>query len=205
MGGNENQRTIQAYDHAPDQYAQRTPAMVEGFVKEWIDQALSLLSPGATILELGTGTGRDASYLESWGFAVDRTEASIGLLERLRAQEIPARPLNVVTDEVGGSYDMVFANAVFHHFPLSVVGAVLRKVRQALKDEGIFAFSTKEGQGEQWETDKLGRPRFFHYWTAEALTERLTSTGFSVLQLRSALRGASGELWINVIARRNNG
>ncbi|MGH7881494.1 MAG: class I SAM-dependent methyltransferase [Candidatus Dormibacteraceae bacterium] len=199
-----NRKTLEAYDAAPQLYLERTPPVVQGFTKDWIDAALALLLPGAVILEMGTGTGRDARYIEEAGFNVVRTEASEGLRSLLQSQGVEVRKLNVLTDELTERFDMVHSNAVLHHFSVDELQLVLRKVHGWLRPGGMFSCRIKEGKGDVWETDKLERPRYFYYWASSAFEQELVDAGFTTLELASGIADSKGTCWITAIARTNS-
>jgi len=50
-----------------------------------IDPLDERLRPGASILEIGSGTGRDALELERRGYRVRRTDAALSFVEMMRA------------------------------------------------------------------------------------------------------------------------
>jgi len=112
----DNKTTLDSYERGADQYVAAMNPVVTGSLKEWIDAGLALLPAGAHILELGTGHGRDATYMEDKGFVVDRTDAARSFIEYLKTQGKTARLLNALTDDFGGPCDMVYASAVLLHF-----------------------------------------------------------------------------------------
>src|SRR5690348_18508311 len=78
-----NQITLGSYELGVEPYVANTAAEVSGLFKEWIDKTLSLVTKKASILEIGSGFGRDARYIESKGYSVERTDATKGFIELL--------------------------------------------------------------------------------------------------------------------------
>lgn len=76
---------------------------------------ISKLVDGGTILELGSGPGRDAEYLESLGVSVARTDGALAFVEMMRAEGFTAEVLDMRTGQFNGTYDAVVANAVLLH------------------------------------------------------------------------------------------
>jgi ubiquinone/menaquinone biosynthesis C-methylase UbiE len=81
---------------------------------------MSLVPPGACVLELAAGTGADAAFLAERGYRVHATDlaegmvaetrrkiAARGLGDRMTAQRVSFTELERVT---GGPYDLVFSN-----------------------------------------------------------------------------------------------
>ena len=130
------------------------------------------------MLELGSGTGRDALLLEARGLVVERTDATRAFVDMLRRGGHDARVVNALTDDLGGPYAGVLANAVFLHFDDRELRLVLRRVRASLAADGVVAFTVKEGDGAGWSTDKLGAPRHFTYWQPDPLCRLLEDEGW---------------------------
>jgi SAM-dependent methyltransferase len=194
--------TIDTYNTHVQRYVDKTPGVVSGNVRTWVDASLGYLAADAEILEIGSASGRDADYIESKGYKVRRSDAAIGFVELLRNQgHSDTRLLNVLTDELGGPYDMVFADAVLLHFTVEEATIVLQKVRSSLKPAGIFSFRLKRGDGSEWSNEGLGAPRFFQYWQPDTLESLLRANEFDVLSLEDRPSTFNTYSWLQVIAR----
>lgn len=199
-----NSKTVQSYDAHIQEYIDGTPQVVQGFVKNWIDTVVAGLPNDARILEFGSAFGRDADYIESKGYIVERTDVTPGFVSLLQSQGHSARILNAISDELNGPYDLVFADAVLLHFNRDETQAVISKVFDALSDNGRFAFSLKQGNGESWSEDKLGAPRYFCYWTKEGIEPLLRQAGFNNLQISDDYNGSTAK-WLHIIATKEAG
>jgi SAM-dependent methyltransferase len=197
-----NPTTVQSYDDHIQEYIDGTPQTVEGFVQEWIDRALEGLPTDAKILELGSAFGRDANYIESKGFRVERTDVTPGFVTLLQEQGHAARLLNAITDDFGSGYDLIFADAVLLHFTREETRSVIAKAYGALSEHGRLAFTVKYGEGETWSDEKLGAPRFFCYWTKETMQPLLETAGFASINIRDDFTATVGSKakWVQVIA-----
>lgn len=178
-----NNITLHSYEQGINQYISGTANETNGVVKDWIDQFLSLLPTNAQIIEIGSAFGRDAKYIESCGFSVDRTDATIGFVHLLQNEGHLVHKFNILTDDFSSPYDLVFANAVFLHFNHEELIGVLKKVEANLNSHGILAFSVKHGTGDEWTNEKVGNPRYFCYWQKETLQSLLESLNFEVVYL----------------------
>ncbi|MBM3198601.1 MAG: hypothetical protein FJZ58_05035, partial [Chlamydiae bacterium] len=110
-----NERTLSSYELATQEYVQGTATEVSGSFKKWIDATLALLSEEAEIFEIGSGFGRDAKYMESYGFHVERSDATEAFIALMQTEGYAALYFNVITDTFPSTYDLIFANAVFLH------------------------------------------------------------------------------------------
>jgi len=190
-----NQLTLSSYELGIQEYINGTDANVSGNFKIWIDHILTFLPPNARVIEVGSGFGRDAKYIESFGFEVERTDATLSFVNLLQGQGYSAHEFNILTDAFSTQYDLVFANAVFLHFTPQELEKTFEKIHTALNKNGVLAFSVKRGEGEEWTTAKLERPRYFCYWTVTALCQKLESARFEILSI------LEDEKFIQVIAK----
>jgi hypothetical protein len=123
----ENEVTLAAYEQAAERFRESIPRGPNVTLIELFDLIGVSLAPGSTVLELGSGTGRDAVELERRGFRVRRTDAAGSFVEMIRADGFEVDRLNALTDDFGGPYDLMFADAVFLHFDRAQLRTVLKK------------------------------------------------------------------------------
>lgn len=180
-GGMRNEVTLQTYQQCARAYLQNTTPEVTGSKKAWLDRALELTDKKTTILEIGSGFGRDALYMQQQGYQVACTDAVPAFLDMLQEQGLRPYKLNALTDPFGGPFGMLYANFVFLHFTRAELKAVLSKAYKSLQSNGILAFSVKPGDGEGWEQEKLGGMRYFCYWRSDELKALLEQALFQVI------------------------
>jgi SAM-dependent methyltransferase len=191
----DNEVTLAAYEQASEKFRDSIPTEPNNLL---IDLLAERLPPGGRVLELGSGTGKDALELETRGYVVRRTDATQAFVEMMRSDGYAADRLNAITDDFGGPYDAVYASAVFLHFDRAQLDGVLRK---AVRAAPVLAFATREGKGEEWSNRHLDLPRHFVLWQEEPLRDLLAATGWSVERLeRSDSRIGT---WFQVLAARS--
>jgi SAM-dependent methyltransferase len=193
-----NARTLEAYEQHIDRYR-----FSLGPVPDWhvafLDRVAASLPPGATVLELGSGTGLDARGLASRGLAVQPSDAASAFVDAMRRDGLAPLRIDVLTDDLGGPWDAVFACAVLLHLAPDELNAVLDRLHDAVRPGGVLAITVKEGDGSSWSDHRLGAPRFFTYWRPGPLVGLLTQHGWTVdlLQRRAGAR----DDWLLLIAR----
>jgi len=121
-----------------EEYVLHSPKEVSRENKEWIDTALSFISTNFPILEIGSGTGRDADYIESKGFKVLRTDIDERFIAYQKEKVKEVSNLDILNDKMKGEYGLVFANAVLHHFDKDTIIQCLHKIKNHTK---IIAFN----------------------------------------------------------------
>jgi SAM-dependent methyltransferase len=132
---------------------------------------LAHLPPGGTVLELGTGNGRDAAAMLASGFAVTPSDASPELAAKAEARlGIPVRIMAFDELDETAAYDGVWACACLLHAPRHELTDDFARIYRALRPDGHFTASFKAGGGEG--RDALGR--YYNYPGAGALRAHMT-------------------------------
>ncbi|HEY3408580.1 MAG TPA: methyltransferase domain-containing protein [Propionicimonas sp.] len=188
--------TLRSYEVAAQRYADRTggpgPASCA-----FLDRLADTVRRGR-VLEIGSGTGMDATYLEARGLNVSRTDAALAFVEMMRAAGHEAHVLDIRTADLGGPWNAVLAQAVLLHLDRAQFAEALQRIRQAVVGGGVFAFTLKEGDGDAWSEAKLDLPRHFTYWREASLRTVLAQTRWDVISI-DYVDGL--EPWLFVMAR----
>lgn len=194
----ESQRvTLKTYEKNFDKYLKDTPQVLVGEFKEYMDFVLTKLNSDDSILELGSGTGRDADYIESKGFHVFRTELANSFIEYQKSRGKEVARFNAIDGDLGIEFDMVLALAVFLHFTETEFLQAIQNTRRHLTAGGLLILRMKTGEGEEYSYHKMGGMRYFKYWNVDRLASALTQNDFTIEDVRQTQDGK----WIHVIAR----
>jgi SAM-dependent methyltransferase len=175
-----NAETLLAYDEGWQRYLLGTPAVPLDIHGPWLPDALAMRPYGCTVLEIGSGPGHDAAQMEIEGIDVERTDACEPFVAYLEAQGHKARVLNVLTDDIGGPYGMIYAFAVFQHMTGQQLVTALRNCRDALAPGGVLAFSARRGLTPEWAERKGLDKRLFWYWQPGRLWDKVEFAGLTV-------------------------
>ena len=162
----------------------------------------SLLPAGASILDLGCGSGRDAKAFLDAGFKVTATDGSTELC-RVASEYCGILVRHELFQELSDAcaYDGVWACSSILHLPKDQLADVLRRIERALKPSGIVYTSFKYGDFEG-----IRNGRHFTNFTERTLRDFLSPLPhLAVEQLwtTSDVRpGRKDETWLNVILRK---
>lgn len=130
---------------------------------------IQALPPGALVLELGAGSGRDAAVMLAHGLDVDPTDASPELAaEAGRRLGRAVRLMRFDQLDAESAYDGVWACASLLHAPAAELVGDLARIHAALRPGGLFVASFKAGSGEG--RDRFGR--YYNYPDADTLMAR---------------------------------
>ena len=126
-------KTLAFYEAEAGAYVTARPHAVASHLSAFLD----LLTPGASILELGCGGGVDAAYMIGRGFGVDPTDgvAAMTVEAEVRVGR-PVRLLRFDELEAHEAYDAVIASASLLHVPRDCLPDVLSRIWRALKPGG---------------------------------------------------------------------
>ena len=199
--------TVRAYDSSATAYGagtQEMPASVQAVVGRFA----TLLPPGARVLEIGSGSGRDARALEEVGLSVRRTDITPAFVQLLRESGYEADVVDPLVDDLsdpaapGTTYAGVWADASLLHVEREDLPRVLSRLADATEPGGVLFVGVKEGDGEGWSLHgNVSAPRFFTYWREEPLRSALTGAGWRVTSVERDV-GSRGEGWLLVAALR---
>jgi SAM-dependent methyltransferase len=174
-----DEETLQFYRGNAEAYAGRTFTWRQARLTAFLAQ----LPPGAAILELGCGAGGDTAEMLARGFDVRATDGSPEMAAV--ASKHLGRPVETLLfhdlDEVE-AYDGVWANACLLHVPRPELADVLARIWRALKAEGVFYASYKEGDGDGRDTLN----RYYNYPSPDWLRATYAKAGeWSSLSIES--------------------
>lgn len=165
-------RNVESYEESARAYDALCVNDPPPKIAEVLRRFAGTLPTPARVLEVGSGPGRDADYLETLGVSLRRTDAVQAFVDIQAERGHPVELVNVVTDPLGGPYDGVVALCVLIHVDREQTVPVLRKILAALKPGGALLVSMRVG--EHVEDDG------YHtvYWTRDGFAEQLTTAGF---------------------------
>jgi len=144
-----DERTVAVYDDAAaaycDEWLSQPPP--EDLQRLWRE----FFIPGGRTIDIGSGSGRDADWLERNGYPCQGLDASEGLIDearrrfphlRLRHGRLPA--LDGLPD---AGYDNVLCETVIMHLPARQVPMAVRSLRRVLASGGVLYLSWRVAEG----------------------------------------------------------
>lgn len=155
--------------------------MAEGYDgKHLIDILKNYLNPGASLLELGMGPGKDLDMLKEV-YRVTGSDLSHIFIERY-LKEYPGTDLlllDAIEIKTERRFDAIYSNKVLHHLTKDKLETSIVRQKDVVAQEGILLHSFWKGDKTE-EFDGL----FFQYYLEEEL-ESLCARHFEILQITS--------------------
>lgn len=162
-------------------------AALSGASLKRLDCFLAQLPAGATILELGCGSGGDSAVMIARGFHAMPTDGIPEMAsEASRRLDIPVSVLRFEDIDSVSAFDGVWANACLLHIRRDELGGILQKIHTALRSAGIFHASFKAGEAEGY--DDLGR--FFNYPSRDWLQALYRTMAWKSVMVEEVTGGA---------------
>lgn len=190
-----------------DYYNQNAQSFATGTVSveshETQDKFLKLLDKGSLVLDFGCGSGRDTKYFLEHGMPVEATDGSEELC-RIASDYagIPVKQMMFQELKEAEKYDGIWACSSILHLPKQELKAVLMKMADALKEQGIIYTSFKYGY---YEGERNGR--YFTDFMEDTFRDfvaDITEIQIEEVWITGDVRqGRNEEKWLNLIMRKN--
>ena len=166
------------------------------------DRFLRLLAENRFILDFGCGSGRDTKYFLEKGYRVEATDGSSELCKLASAfTGIEVKEMLFQDLDASGKYEGIWACSSILHLPKKELLPVIRKMCDALKDNGVIYTSFKYGD---FEGERNGR--YFTDFTEDTFDKFIKAIPELTIEeewITSDVRPGRGEeKWLNLILRK---
>jgi SAM-dependent methyltransferase len=190
--------SIEYYSKNAGEYFDHT---VDIDMQECWDSFTGLLPEGGSILDLGCGSGRDSAYFISCGFDLTAMDASQEMCD-LASIHIGQDVLQLSFEEIDFNevFDGIWACASLLHVPGDEIEAILTKVVNSLKINGVLFMSFRYGD---FEGERDGR--YYKDYRSKALKEMISHhTNLEVIEIQKCedSRPETNYEWIYALVRR---
>jgi trans-aconitate methyltransferase len=173
---------------------------------EGTEKFITLLKPGAHVLDAGCGAGNKSAYLATRSFAVTGIDFSEGLIA-IAKREVPSvtfliKDMREIQDLP--LYDGILAQASLLHIPRAEIVSTLSVLVSHLETGGYLYAAVKGARADkpleeikQEHDYGYSYERFFSYYTLEELRDYYKEVGLEVAYETSSVVGKTE--WIQVI------
>ena len=192
-------KTIEYYNQNADMFAQGTRLVDFTVVQE---RFAKMLPAGSRILDFGCGSGRDTKYFLEKGYRVEATDGSSELCKLASVfAGIEVKEMLFQDLDVSGKYEGIWACSSILHLSKKELLPVIRKMCDALKNNGVIYTSFKYGD---FEGERNGR--YFTDFTEDTFDKFIKVIPELTIEeewITSDVRPGRGEeKWLNLILRK---
>ena len=190
--------TLSWYRDNAIQYAEETR---NSLVLDALWEFLSRIKEGGTILDYGSGSGRDSAYFINKGFSVDSLDGSAEMKAQAeRLFGIKVKLSSFLSLEEKEKYDGIWAQASILHLEEHDLRVALTLIERALKRDGVFYSSFRKGEGDgyengRWYTNMTER-RFLSFLPAKLYVEKIWES--------QDVRPGVSRTWLSIICRKKS-
>ena len=189
-----------------DYYDLNAKAFTEGTISvEFEDMQkrfLGKLPERARILDFGCGSGRDTKYFLEQGFRVEAIDGSKELC-KIASEYTGITVKHMLFQELNDTskYDGIWACSSILHLPIGELENVMRKMTEALKENGVIYTSFKYGEFEG-----IRSGRYFTDFTKESFEcflADIDGVRINECWISGDVRpGRGDEKWLNLILQK---
>lgn len=190
--------TLSWYRDNAIQYAEETR---NSLVLDALWEFLSRIKEGGTILDYGSGSGRDSAYFLDKGFSVDSLDGSAEMKAQAeRLFGIKVKLASFLSLEEKDKYDGIWAQASILHLEEHDLRVALTLIERALKRDGVFYSSFRKGEEDgyengRWYTNMTER-RFLSFLPASLYVEKIWES--------QDVRPGVSRTWLSIICRKKS-
>lgn len=172
-----------------DKIAERYEALGDDPVRaSYVTEAKRLVQPGAVAVDLGCGTGTNATLALAETFRTIGVDISARSIELARAR-VPSASFvraDIATISLApASVDLVTAFYSLIHVPRHEHAVVIRSIASWLRPDGIAIMTMGAGQGGETTSDDWhGAPMWWSSWGAATNRQLVDNSGFRVISAR---------------------
>ena len=173
-----DETTIKTYNQKAQEYTDETEEVWQRFPSTFPSEFIQLAKD--KVLDIGSGSGRDAKIFTSFGLDVTCLDASQSMVEISKAKgfhSLVGNFLELPFEEK--AFDGVWAYTSLLHIHKKDIEKAFMEIKRVLKNGGILGLGLIEGEGEE-NRKSMGEefPRLFTYYKREEIEEIAGKLGF---------------------------
>lgn len=190
--------TIETYNALAKEYDDETVDFWNRFPGGFIDEFAKRIS--GSVLNVGSGPGRDSVLLREQGIDVTCFDASESMVKMTEAQgfqsilgDFESMPF------ADGEFDGVWAYTSLLHVPKTEIAQSVKEIYRVLKSGGVLALGMIEGEFDGYRASSgIDLQRWFSFYTKSELEKLLETHGFTIVYFMEYRPGTKN--YLNFIA-----
>jgi len=160
-----------------------------------------------SLLEIGSGPGRDSKFFQDQGFEVVCIDLSPEMVKICRQKGLAAQVMDMADLQFpASSFDAVYSLNSLLHLSKAEFPTVLSRINEIMKPSGLFYLGMYGGHDFEgvWEDDTYTPKRFFSYYSDDHI-QQLVATVFDILSFYHIMTSRQSNLHFqSLILRKRN-
>ena len=209
----ENEKTVKIYeenasiylnssinhDNLDPERAKNKRERLENFIKTNLEK----FPKNSKVFEFGCADGANAKFIKDLGYDITASDVAPDFISETKSKGINTIKFNILKDKFNEKYSAFFCWRVFVHFTGEDVLETMRKVYDALEDNGIFMFNvinrkTKSVDSEWVDFSNeyhMGAERYYKYFDKDELDNIISKTNFKIYDYHTE-GGENNHKWL---------
>ena len=190
------------YDQVADAYARLESETIWPRMR-WLGKLLDALQPGASILDLGCGSGDPADVVIAQQHQVTGVDISHAQITRARQNVPTGRFLHADLGSVTfppAAFDAVISFYTLEHLPREEHATILGRISDWLKPGGFLLIGTEANETAGVIGTWLGVPMYFSSFDSDTVIRMIRETGLAVRETANETQVEQGHavtyLWV---------
>ncbi len=208
------QQNQQIYNELAYQYAERDfhkahdTEKVSSMANFLLD---SYSGSGNRYVEIGPGTGQVLNYFSQQGFETLGIELSEIMADIAKENSPDSKIINKNVLDCNlhpGSYDLIYASALIHLFPIKDALFLMQKIRNWLTHDGLLFLNTTTHyvnfEGYFKKEDYRGKDlfRFRRLWSEYSFISFVQNSGFEIIKSFKTNESSRGKRWLGLTCKK---
>lgn len=178
-------------------------------LEKFIKTSIGTLPQGVKVLEIGSGDGTNAKYIEKLGYDVTASDVAEDFINAINAKGLKTIEFNILKDEIMEKYSAIFCWRVFVHFTKEDIEKALQKIYDMLEDNGLVIFNIMNREtrnvDEEWvdfsNEYHMGVERYYKYFSENELYEVITKIGYQTYHFHKE-GGDNNNKWLVYVLKK---
>ncbi len=191
-------QTIEWYDRNAALWASQRKILTEPSF--WDEEYIQFKHSKGKLLEIGSGSGREAIEFIRLGYEYTGIDVSKELLKIAQSTEPQGHFFHSSVYDLPfkeKTFDALSSWALLPHIPKERIGSALSSIKRVLKPNAILFFAMREGEGESRESET---GRWFSYYSQQEFESILEKQGFQIEKKHRKI-SRPNLVWLTYFAR----
>lgn len=140
--------------------------------------------PNGSIIDLGCGTGRDASLFVTTGYDYVGVDLSDGMITEARKLFPKTSFKKMDLSDLkfkDNSFDGLWSFAAYLHIPKNEISDSIKEANRVLKTGGFGYIAIKKGSHERYQDEGVNK-RYWSFYGKNQFAKILTNNGFEIIK-----------------------